>query len=77
MFQCLLHENGQLMALCWVRVKGVDGMTTEYLLAKEVDRVLAALMPQNQLIVRLMLQTGMRVGDAVAWPTRALKPSGW
>lgn len=52
-------------------------MTTEYLLAKEVDRVLAALMPQNQLIVRLMLQTGMRVGDAVAWPTRALKPSGW
>ena len=52
-------------------------MTTEYLLSKEVDRVLAALMPQNQLIVRLMLQTGMRVGDAVAWPTRALKPSGW
>ena len=52
-------------------------MTTEYLLGKEVDRVLAALMPQNQLIVRLMLQTGMRVGDAVSWPTSALKPSGW
>lgn len=52
-------------------------MTTEYLLAKEVDRVLAALMPQNQLIMRVILHTGMRVSDVLALRTDQLSASGW
>lgn len=52
-------------------------MTTEYLYQQEVDRVLSALMPQNQLIVKVMLQTGMRLSDALRMPTEALVPSGW
>lgn len=52
-------------------------MTTEYLYQKEVDRVLAALMPQNQLIVRVMLHTGMRLSDVLRMPSEGLSCSGW
>ena len=52
-------------------------MTTEYLYRQEIDRVLAALMPQNQLIVRLMLHTGMRLSDALQMPSEGLSTSGW
>lgn len=52
-------------------------MTTEYLLGKEVERVLAALMEQNRLIMRLVLHTGMRISDALEFRTCQLKPSGW
>ena len=52
-------------------------MTTEYLYQKEVDRVLAALMPQNQLIVRVMLHTGMRLSDVLRMPSEGLSSSGW
>ena len=52
-------------------------MTTEYLYQQEVDRVLSALMPQNQLIVKVMLQTGMRLSDALQMRTEGLTTSGW
>lgn len=52
-------------------------MTTEYLLSQEVEHVLAALMPQNRLIVRVILHTGMRISDVLALKTEDLKPSGW
>lgn len=52
-------------------------MTTEYLYQQEVDRVLAALMPQNQLIVKVMLHTGMRLSDALELPSEGLSTSGW
>ncbi len=52
-------------------------MTTEYLLQKEVDRVLAALMPQNQLIMRVILHTGLRISDVLAMKPEDLKLSGW
>ena len=45
-------------------------MKTEYLLHREVGHVLAALMPQNRLIARVCLHTGLRVGDVVALRTR-------
>lgn len=48
-------------------------MKTEYLLHREVDRVLAALMPQNRLIAQVCLQTGLRVGDVVALRTEDIK----
>lgn len=49
-------------------------MTTEYLLHREVEHVLAALMPSNRLVVRVMLHTGLRVGDVLALKTADLKP---
>ena len=52
-------------------------MTTEYLLNREVDRILAALMPQNALIVRTVLQTGLRISDVLELRTEQLKPSMW
>lgn len=52
-------------------------MTTEYLLNKEVDRVLAALMPQNRLIIETILQTGLRVTDVLTLKTQDLKASMW
>ena len=47
-------------------------MKAEYLLHREVGHVLAALMPQNRLIARVCLHTGLRVGDVVALRTRDL-----
>ena len=47
-------------------------MKTEYLLAQQVEHVLAALTPQNRLIARVCLHTGLRVGDVVALKTKAL-----
>lgn len=47
-------------------------MKTEYLLSKEVEHVLAALMPQNRLIARVCLHTGLRVGDVVSLKTQQL-----
>lgn len=52
-------------------------MTTEYLLNKEVDRVLAALMPQNRLIMEVALHTGLRIGDILTMTPDMLKPNGW
>ena len=48
-------------------------MKTEYLLHREVGHVLAALMPQNRLIARVCLHTGLRVGDVVALRTQLLQ----
>ena len=50
-------------------------MTTEYLLEREVLQVLMLLTPVNRLVVRVMLHTGLRVGDAVALPA-ALAETG-
>ena len=45
---------------------------TEYLLRKELEHVLAALTPSNRLVCRVILQTGLRVGDAVSLKTAQL-----
>lgn len=52
-------------------------MTTEYLLKREVERVLAALMPSNRLVMRVILHTGLRVSDALALRPGDLKPRVW
>lgn len=49
-----------------------EEMKTEYLLNREVGHVLAALTPQNQLIARVCLHTGLRIGDVVALKTQRL-----
>lgn len=38
-------------------------MTTEYLLHEQLEHVLAALTPQNELICRALLHTGLRISD--------------
>lgn len=52
-------------------------MTTEYLLNREVDYVLAALTPSNQLVCQVCLHTGLRVSDVLSLRTEQLKPRFW
>lgn len=52
-------------------------MKTEYLLNREVDNVLAALTPENALVMRVALHTGLRVGDILSLKTDQLKPRFW
>lgn len=56
---------------------GGNILKTEYLFNREVERVLAALMPQNQLIMRVILRNGMRLSDVLELKTEDLKLSGW
>lgn len=48
-------------------------MTTEFLLEREVRGVLMLLTPVNRLCMRVMLHTGLRVGDAVSLPAKLAK----
>lgn len=52
-------------------------MRTEYLLEKEVERVLDLLTPGNRLVMRLLLHTGMRIGDALQLQPQQLRPNFW
>ena len=52
-------------------------MTTGYLLEREVDNVLAALTPDNALVMRVALHTGLRVGDVLQLKTAQLAPRFW
>lgn len=52
-------------------------MRTEYLLEKEVERVLDLLTVENRLVLRLLLHTGIRVGDALELHPWQLKPNFW
>lgn len=52
-------------------------MTTEYLLHREVSHILAALTPQNALIMEVVLHTGLRVSDVLELKTAQLRPSMW
>lgn len=52
-------------------------MKTEYLLNREVEMVLACLTPQNRLIARVCLHTGLRIGDVVALKKEQLGRTMW
>ena len=52
-------------------------MTTEYLLNREISHILAALTPQNALIIEAVLQTGLRISDVLELRTEQLAPSMW
>lgn len=52
-------------------------MRTEYLLRQEVDRVLSALMPSNRLVMRVILHTGLRIGDVLQLRPEDLQPRRW
>lgn len=48
-------------------------MKAEYLMDNEMEHVLAALTPENRLVMRLCCYTGLRVGDALAITTDQLE----
>lgn len=52
-------------------------MKTEYLLNEELKHVLAALTPSNQLVMRVCLHTGLRLGDVLRLRTAQLAPQFW
>ena len=58
-------------------LKGGIETTTEYLFNKEVERVLDALMPENRLIIRVILHTGLRISDVLNLKPEQLSPQFW
>lgn len=52
-------------------------MKTEYLLEREVERVLDLLTDENRLVMRVLLHTGLRISDALALKPEQLKPNFW
>lgn len=52
-------------------------MRTEYLLEREVERVLDLLTVENRLVLRVLLHTGLRIGDALQLRPEQLKPNFW
>lgn len=52
-------------------------MKTDCMLKKEIDLVLSALTPQNRLVMRVALHTGLRLGDVLALRTAQLQPHFW
>ncbi|MDE6590327.1 MAG: tyrosine-type recombinase/integrase [Oscillospiraceae bacterium] len=52
-------------------------MTTEYLVNREMEHVLAALTPANRLVCRVCVATGLRVGDVVALRSDQLARQFW
>lgn len=52
-------------------------MTTDYLLRREMDHVLAALTPSNRLVCQVCLHTGLRVGDVLGLRTEQLGRQFW
>ena len=52
-------------------------LTTQYLLNEQVDRVLAALTPENELVCRACLQTGLRVSDVLQLKPEQIVPHCW
>lgn len=52
-------------------------MRTEYLIDKEVERVLDLLTYENRLVLRVLLHTGLRISDALQLRPQQLKPNFW
>lgn len=52
-------------------------MRTEYLLEKEVQLVLNLLTFENRLVMRVLLHTGLRIGDVLALTPAQLRPNFW
>ena len=52
-------------------------MRTDYMLQQEVERVLMLLMPENRLVMRVVLHTGLRISDVLNLRTDQLAPRFW
>ena len=52
-------------------------MRTEYLVEREVEHLLDLLTPENRLVMRVLLHTGLRISDVLAWRPEQLRPNFW
>lgn len=52
-------------------------MRAEYLIEREVERVLDLLTFENRLVLRVLLHTGLRISDALALKPEQLRPNFW
>lgn len=52
-------------------------MRVEYMLEREVQQVLHLLTPENRLVMRVCLHTGLRVSDVLKLRPQQLKPHFW
>lgn len=52
-------------------------MRTEYMLEQQVEIVLHLLMPENRLVLRTALHTGLRISDVLSLKPDQLKPNFW
>ena len=52
-------------------------MKTEYLIEKEVERVLDLLTYENRLVLRVLLHTGIRISDCLQLKPEQLKTNFW
>lgn len=52
-------------------------MKTEYLLNREVERVLGCLTESNRLVLKVSLHTGLRIGDVLELKPEQLKEQFW
>lgn len=52
-------------------------LRTEYLIEKEVEQVLDLLTYENRLVMRVLLHTGLRISDVLAWTPEQLRPNFW
>lgn len=52
-------------------------MTTKYILETSLGQVLGLLLPQNRLIIEVMLHTGLRVSDVLSIRADQIKPRFW
>lgn len=52
-------------------------MRSEYLLDREVELILQLLTPENRLVMRTLLHTGLRIGDVLRLKPEQLKPNFW
>ena len=52
-------------------------MRTEYLIDREVERVLDLLTYENRLVMRTLLHTGLRISDVLQLKPEQLKPNFW
>ena len=52
-------------------------LTTEYILDRAMEQVLGVLTPPNRLVMRVMLRTGLRVGDVLALKTEKIGRQFW
>lgn len=54
-------------------VKRVKNIRTDYILKRELEHLLAALMPENRLALEVSLATGLRITDVLSIRTQDLK----
>lgn len=56
--------------------EGGEKMRSQWAKTRDIERALVLLTPDNELVLRVQLATGLRVGDAVALKTADLERSG-